>query len=194
MTDPAAPLVMHPALGGPGIYVTSDDALRLTTLNSVASVTIALTGRFLTPDGRRVQPFQERHVPNSDRTAATSDFPLADGWLANLSAIVTGAAPQFGQTFVRVDLIRGRGTAAVVLATLLQGFVTSAQRLARGVRADTRLSIFFSKPGWKTDAGGEGVGRASRRLRRSVEPVRVVPRRRTEDRSRRACPTRKPRP
>jgi len=83
--------IPRPSLvGGPGFYFTGDDHLRLTSWNSVTSAAITLTGRFLHLDGH-IEPFSERHVPNTDRTPATSTFRRAEGWLLDLSASVSGA-------------------------------------------------------------------------------------------------------
>lgn len=120
----------QPALeGGLGFYFGGDDHLRLTSWNSLASVTIVLTGRFLHLDGR-VEPFSEVHTPATNRTAASSTFRRAEGWLTDLSVLVTGATPQRGQTFVRVDVVRGMGSVDTVLSTLIQGYVTATKRVA----------------------------------------------------------------
>ena len=119
----------RPALAGwPGYYFTGEDHLRITSWNSVTSVVVTLTGRFLHLDGH-IEPFSERHVPNTNRTAATDTFRRAEGWLLDLSAVVTGATPLRGQTFLRVDVVRGFGAVDTVLSTLLRGYVTSGQRL-----------------------------------------------------------------
>jgi len=120
---------LTPALSPRGTYVSGDDYLLLTSFNSLAGVAIAIGGRFLTIGGE-IRPFQDRHVPNSDRTSATLAIKLGEGWLQGITLIATGATPAEGQTFVRVDLARGDGAARVVLETLIQGSVTAAQRLA----------------------------------------------------------------
>lgn len=116
-------------IGGPGFYFMGDDRIRLTSWNALASVTLVLTGRFLHLDGR-IEPFSEVHTPATNRTATTSVFGRAEGWLTDLAIIVTGATPQRGQTYVRVDVVRGVGAVDVVLSTLLQGYVTATKRVA----------------------------------------------------------------
>jgi hypothetical protein len=118
-----------PALTPHGTYVSGDDYLLVTSLNSVIGTTITLSGRMLTLSGTLV-PFSHRHVPTSDRTATTSVIRLGEGWLQEFSAIAAGAAPTSGQCFIRVDLARGDGLARVILATLVQGDVTAARRRA----------------------------------------------------------------
>lgn len=114
-------------LAAPGIYFTGDDHLLLTSWNSLAGVVLTLTGRFLHLDGR-IEPFRETHTPNTDRTAGTSTFRRAEGWLLECSVLVSTGAPVRGQTFVRVDLVRGLGVVDTVLAPLFADYVTSAHR------------------------------------------------------------------
>ena len=120
---------LRPLLAPNGLYVTGEDYLLVTSINSVASVVVTVGGRTLLPTGRP-QPFQDRHVAAADRTAATSVIRLGEGWLQELTAIAGGATPTLGQTFVRVDLVRGDGAGRNVHATLLQGPITAFQRAA----------------------------------------------------------------
>lgn len=150
MSTPADLARLLPALAPHGAYVGGDDFLLVTSINALASVTITISGRMLQRDGR-LQPFVDRHVANSDRTAATSAIKLGEGWLQEITAIAAGAAPTLGQTFVRVDLVRGEGPGQTVHATLLQGIVTAAQRLAwPGSPIDTTLE----SPGALRSIGG----------------------------------------
>jgi hypothetical protein len=48
----------------------------------------------------------------------------------NLTVFASAGTPTIGQTFVIVQLVRGKGAAATVLGTLLQAYVTSTQHLA----------------------------------------------------------------
>ena len=129
MTTSAAPETLRPTLvPGAGSYFTGDDHLRLTSWNSLASVRITLSGRILDREGN-VVAFSEVHTPNTDRTAAAETWRRSPSWLLDLSVGVTGATPLRGQTFVRLDVVRGMGGADIVLSTLLRGYVTSGQRL-----------------------------------------------------------------
>ena len=112
-----------------GIRVEGDDYLLVSSLNTVANVTLTIAGRMILPNGRP-QPFRDRHVATADRVAATSTIRLGEGWLQELTTIVEGAAPLLGQTFVRVDLVRGDGAGRNVHATLIQGPVTAFLRAA----------------------------------------------------------------
>jgi hypothetical protein len=121
----SAPLAIVPS----GLYVTSDDALLLTSYNAAASVTLRIGGRVLTPD-RRVVPFEASQVANTDRTAKTTTVQVGEGWLQSLSVVVSGGSPIPGQTFVTVDLVRGSSGARTVHATLVGGPVTTTLRQA----------------------------------------------------------------
>lgn len=112
-----------------GFYFGGDDALALTSWNSLANVVVVVSGRFVHVDGH-VEPFSEVHVPATNRTATTTRHARACGWLTDLSIVVTGATPQRGQTYVRVDVVRGLVSSGVVLSTLVQGYVTATKRLA----------------------------------------------------------------
>lgn len=116
-------------MGTEGLYVTGDDHLLLTVSNSLAGVAVALSGRQLHKSGD-VVPFSEPHTPASDRSATTRVARLARGWLQHLTVTVTTGAPIGGQTFARVDLVRGEGAGRIVLATLAAGYVTARNGLA----------------------------------------------------------------
>jgi hypothetical protein len=75
-------------------------------------------------------PIAEVHTPNSDRTAATSLFSLAQGFLVGLQVRASAGAPRRGQVFVIVDLVRGRLGALQPLGVLLQGYVQDTTVLA----------------------------------------------------------------
>lgn len=130
MSDQTLELPRAALAAGEGMYVTGEDGLRITSLNSAASVTLTLGGRILLVDRARPQPLTGRHVPNTDRTAATTDHDLGEGWLQNLTVIASAGTPLLGAAYARVDLIRGRGASATVLATLLEGLVTAGRRLS----------------------------------------------------------------
>lgn len=118
-----------PSLAPTALYVTGEEYLLITSLASLSSVALTISGRMLDVNGF-VVPFSDQHVANSDRTAATSVIRIGEGWLTDVTAIVTGASPQIAQAFVRVDVARGDGSPRNILATLLQGNLNAAQRLA----------------------------------------------------------------
>lgn len=110
-----------------GFYVTGEDALRVTSWNSAAGVALSVEGRLLDFRGR-AGAFAERHVPNTDRTAASSLFRLGEGWLQNVQLRASAGTPRRGQCFVLLELVRGLTGAVIPLATLAQGYVTDTQR------------------------------------------------------------------
>lgn len=108
--------------------LSGDDNLRVTSVNALTGVTVQVHYRLLTRDGE-VKAGVFSHTPNTNRTAKTDDFPLAGGFITNLSVFATAGTPLIGQTFVIVQLIRGMGSVAIVLGTMLQGYVTTTQGL-----------------------------------------------------------------
>jgi len=115
-------------VGAAGLYCTGDESLRVTSLNAVASVALTIGGRFLQLGAVVPIALEERHVPTTDRTVTTTDHKLGDGWLQGVTVIASAGSPPIGGCYVRVDLVRGRGTSATVLGTLLQGYVSGSQR------------------------------------------------------------------
>lgn len=108
-------------------YFSGDDHLRLTTFNSAAAVTLAVRGRFLHVDGR-IEPFDERHVPNTDRTSASSLFARGEGWLLEAQIFATAGTPRRGQCFAILEVVRGLTGGIMPLSVLAQGYVTDTQR------------------------------------------------------------------
>jgi hypothetical protein len=115
-------------LGGGGLYLTGEDSLRITTIGALAGGVVALEGRLVTPDGC-VVPIAERHVPNSNYTAASQIFPVAEGVLVNAQLRVTTGTAVRGHVFAFLEIVRGTGSSAQPLGTLLQGYLTSGARL-----------------------------------------------------------------
>lgn len=120
---------MRALAGGAGLYLTGEDNFRLTTIGALAGAVVALEGRVMTPDGC-VVPFAERHVPSSNYTATTSIFPSVEGILLNAQLRVTTGTAVRGHVFAFLEIIRGGGSAAQPLGTILQDYLTSGARLA----------------------------------------------------------------
>ena len=109
-------------------YTTGEDSLRILSANSVAGVTLKIQARFVDSFGK-IQANSWDHTPNADRSIAATEFEMGVGALLNLTVFAGSGAPMIGQTFVIVQLIRGSGVAAIVLGTLLQGYVTTQQAI-----------------------------------------------------------------
>jgi hypothetical protein len=126
---------LSPIVGGGRIvpspsafYVTGEDRLRIVSVNSLTGVSLKLQWRFANPDGQAI-PSSQDHTPNTNRSVKTQDYQLGIGALLNITVFASSGAPRVGQTYVMVQLVRGFGTAAIVLGTLLAGYVTSTQAL-----------------------------------------------------------------
>lgn len=116
-------------LEGHGFYLAGDDNLRLTVFNALVGVSVTVAGRFQHPDGR-VEPFEHRITPTSDRVATVITRRLARGWILNLHVYASAGAPLTGQTFAIASIVRGQSGGVIELATLAAGYVTATQRLA----------------------------------------------------------------
>jgi hypothetical protein len=109
-------------------YLTGEDRLRIVSVNSLPGVVIKLQCRTANPQGDTVaQSFD--HVPNSDRSKKVEDYSIGDGSLLNVTVFAGAGSPSIGQVYVIVQLVRGAGGAAVVLGTILAGYVTMTQAL-----------------------------------------------------------------
>lgn len=109
-------------------YLTGEDFLRVVCSNSAAGVTLKIQLRTANALGDTVA-HSEDHVPASDRSETREDYAIGSGSLLNVTVFARTGAPLIGQTFVIVQLVRGRGDNAVVLGTLLAGYVTECQAL-----------------------------------------------------------------
>lgn len=110
-------------------YLHGEEFLRVTGVNSVAGVTIKLVARTLGADPA-VQVSRLDVTPASDRSVFSRDMNAGTGALLSASVFVAVGAPLVGQTFVAVQLLRGSGTAAEVLATLFSGYITANQAMS----------------------------------------------------------------
>lgn len=119
----------RPAVEPGAFLVTGEDNLRINSWNALAGVVLTITVRFLDETGQII-PYVYTHTPNTNRTKATSDFPLGIGFPLNVSIVASSGAPTMGQTFAQAQIIRGFGGATLALATLLQGYLTAVQALA----------------------------------------------------------------
>lgn len=126
--QPAAVAQLPQLAGGTPLYLSGEDALKLTAWNSAAGVTVRMTGRFLPVNSGRVARFAYDLVPATDRSASTRVCPLGEGWLLDVSVIASAGTPTVGQCFVAVTVTQGQVTGALDLSLLLTGYVTAASR------------------------------------------------------------------
>lgn len=109
-------------------YTTGEDNLRVTSYNAAAGVSLKINARTLDQRGIPT-PDSWDHTPNTDRSAKSTDISLSGATPLNLTVFASAGAPLIGQTFVIVQLIRGIGAAAVIMGTMLQGYVTAKQAI-----------------------------------------------------------------
>lgn len=111
-------------------YMNGEDALRVTSANSLTGVVLAITGRFFDADTQAITAIDERHTPNTDRSIKQTLISLGKGYLLNIAVRVVTGAPVIGQTFAIVELVRGFTGATQFLGVLGQDYVTKRQGLA----------------------------------------------------------------
>jgi hypothetical protein len=107
---------------------TGEEFLRIVSANSLSGVRVAIQGRRLSDKGE-IEPISRDHTPNTDRSIATQYYPLGIGSILNLVVFAAAGAPVIGQTYVMIQITRGQGAVAVLLGTLLAGYVTASQAL-----------------------------------------------------------------
>jgi hypothetical protein len=120
-----------------------EDGLELTSWNNAAGVTITIQGRIHIARNQ-VVPFTHTHTANTDRSAKTTFSSLPRGELLNLIAFVSAGAPALGQTFVRVAVRRGAGSAFERLGVLVQGPITAS--IFRAFPGSVVVSPFEADP------------------------------------------------
>ena len=118
------------ALRAPGaVFVTGEDNLRIRSLNAATGVTLSVTGRFWRLDGT-IESLAFRHVPNTNRTLATTVHTLGAGWLLDVRVIASAGTPIVGQCWALLELVRGFTGAITDLSAIVSGYVTANQPLA----------------------------------------------------------------
>jgi hypothetical protein len=108
--------------------VDGTDNMRLSVANSLAGVVVALDGRFL-DDAGVITAFHHTFTPTADRMVTSKVLALGKGFVLNLTCYASEGAPRIGQTFVKLDVIRGFSGATIALGTMLQGYITTKQAL-----------------------------------------------------------------
>jgi hypothetical protein len=106
------------------VFLTGEESLRVTTFGNASGLVLSVNGRILRPDNTR-SPIQFTHVPNSNRTAATSLAALSEGWLLGVDVRVTTGAPVGNAVWVLLELVSGSGNALIPLQALAWDFVSA---------------------------------------------------------------------
>lgn len=110
------------------VYLTGEEGLRLSSVGNLAGLTLTLSGRILGLDNV-VRPFVALHVPNSNRTIASTLELLSEGWLLGASVRVTGGSPSYGAVWAALELVRGSTGALTTVQALANDFVSAAAPL-----------------------------------------------------------------
>lgn len=135
------------------------ETLRLTVWNGAPTLTVRLSGRIRTLDGRIV-PFVETLVPATDRTASTLDRPMVEGELLGVSARVSVGTSRDGWTYAVIELGTGSGSAFQALDVLAADCITATRRASWPggfVRGPLDSSGFLRSISGTTPAAGAEV-------------------------------------
>ena len=130
MPEHTATLPLPGLSGDAGVYVSGEDWLRVRSLGDTGGRALLVSGRYLLVNDGRVHPFASRHLPVAGATPAATDIPLGECWLQSITVNAEDGLPITAEIFVRIDLVRGRGSAGVILATLAQGALSALAGLA----------------------------------------------------------------
>jgi hypothetical protein len=127
-----APVGGNQIVAAPAQFIfTGTEALRLTVYRMAVGTTLALEGRFRSDASGRVTPFS---YDIADATIVdggdSHEFTFPAGQLYNVRIGLTGGDGEFGVTFVQLQQIIGAGAAAIVIGTLLQGYLSTKSDLA----------------------------------------------------------------
>ena len=109
-------------------YLTAEENLRVSSFSGLASVELSVRTRYMMPDGS-IQTGADRHVPAASRANSSTDVLSPEAWLLGCEIQAVVGTPRIGQVFVVLDVIRGSGSSAIVVDTILQGYVTDTTRL-----------------------------------------------------------------
>lgn len=107
-----------------GAYLTGEEQLRITSIGNASGIVLTLRGRVLRPNFD-IAITELPHTPNSNRTVATTTIALSEGWPLGFTVRASTGTPTSGAVWVLLELVRGQGSAAVVVETLGSGFVTA---------------------------------------------------------------------
>lgn len=111
-------------------YMTGDESLRVTVQTLQGARDYDITYRFWREADREIQLARQTiHTTDPGPSAVTADYPLDAGALLNLRVGRTGQNVFYGLSWVQVQIVRGSGLAAIVVGTLLQGFISNENDL-----------------------------------------------------------------
>ena len=128
--------------------VQDDSFLAVTSYNSLASLVLRVRARVLCDDGS-LRYVDELHVPNSDRSPASTYHALAAGILLDISVAPETGTPRRGQCYALVAISRRWQPVPVNIEMLAKGYVTAGGALLwpHGAWCDA-----VEGPGWMRSA------------------------------------------
>lgn len=109
-------------------FLDGNDNIRIEAWNAWSGTVIQVYGRYLNEAGD-IEVFQAVMRPTDDRQRTVQDYSVARGYLMNLIAFGVNGPEKYGQTFVRISVIRGLTGATIVFGILLQGYLSEMQTL-----------------------------------------------------------------
>lgn len=101
----------------PAVYVTQDDILLVKIWSPNASSLVNISTRIQVPDGRIVASFYSFNVAGVGATPVQQVIEQIEGFI--LSATVETPAAPYGQCYVQLQIVRGRGTGDQTAGQLL---------------------------------------------------------------------------
>ena len=110
------------------IYISPEDALRVTLMNIHATAEFTFSGRLLRTDGMTIPLLQVLRVTR-DGSAAPTVIDLAEGYLLSGAVIPSQEVPQRGECYGQIALVRGAHLTIPPFAILSTGYVSSLQPL-----------------------------------------------------------------
>jgi len=135
---------------GPLQRVQDDSFLAVTSYNSLAALVLRVRARVLCDDGS-LRYVDELHVPNSDRSAASTYHQLNAGILLDLSITPETGTPRRGQCYALAAISRRWQPVPVNIEVLAKGYVTAGGALLWPYAA---CSDAVEGPGWMRSGAG----------------------------------------
>lgn len=127
---PLPPPIQGALTAGPfNFQFTGEDHLRLSVANTYTGVRVAVHYR-TAPTTTTTQSNRQELGPTADRVVNTMEFDVGPGYLLNVVVFASSGSPRRGQTYVKLEVIRGFGPSAIVLGCICAGYVTANQPIA----------------------------------------------------------------
>lgn len=116
---------VNPYDSSPQFVMTGEDALRINVVNRHVGVRVGITGRFIDPNDGAVKPFSDAMIPTADGLESTKIIFVGAAVFLHLVVRALDERIEPGETFARLEVVRGIGGAPNVLGVLLAGYIGS---------------------------------------------------------------------